>query len=59
LAGTLLTEYKGKIKDITLIPDGGGKFEVTANDQLVYSKIQTGRHAEPKEVLTSIEELIG
>jgi len=38
------------VKDWTLIPSGGGKFEVTVNDDLVYSKKQLGRHAEVGEV---------
>ena len=59
MASELLTKFKGKIQEVTLIPDSGGKFEVTANDQLVYSKLQTGRHAEPAEVLASMEKIIG
>ncbi len=59
MAGALITEFKGKIQEITLIPDGGGKFEVTANGEMVYSKLQTGRHAEPAEVLASVGKLFG
>ena len=39
-----------QIETLTAIPDKGGKFEVTVNDDLVYSKLVTGRHAEPGEV---------
>ncbi|MBC8506710.1 MAG: Rdx family protein [Anaerolineales bacterium] len=59
MASALLTEYKGKIQDVSLVPSDGGKFEVKANEKLVYSKIQTGRHAEHEEVLTSVGKLIG
>lgn len=27
---------------MTLVPSGGGKFEVTVNGELVYSKVATG-----------------
>lgn len=33
-----------------LIPSSGGRFEVTVNDELLFSKKQLGRHAEDGEV---------
>ena len=38
------------IESLTLIPSDGGRYEVTVNDTLVYSKLATGRHATPGEV---------
>lgn len=32
------------IESIQLIPSGNGRFEVTLDDQLVYSKAATGKH---------------
>jgi selenoprotein W-related protein len=58
LTGALLNRYKSAIKEITLVPSDGGKFEVTVNNSLVYSKLQTGRHTEPSEVISEIEKLI-
>lgn len=46
----LLKKYEFKIKSFTLIPSDGGAFEVKADDTLVYSKLQTARHAEDGEV---------
>jgi selenoprotein W-related protein len=43
---------------VTLIPSRGGVFEVMVGDELVYSKKETGRHAEYNEVLRSVRELI-
>lgn len=40
-----------------LIQGGGGAFEVVADGQLVYSKHQTGRHAEPAEVLEAVRTI--
>jgi selenoprotein W-related protein len=33
-----------------LIPSDGGKFEIEVNGRLLYSKLETNRHAEPGEV---------
>jgi len=38
-----LTELKQKIKGLTLVPAGGGCFELTVDGELVYSKLQTGQ----------------
>ena len=38
------------VKDWKLIPASGGKFEVTVNGELLYSKKQSGRHAQAGEV---------
>ena len=46
----LLNTYEIKIGSIKLIPADGGKFEVIVNDNLVYSKLATGRHVEQGEL---------
>jgi selenoprotein W-related protein len=43
----LLKNYEHLIETITLVPSDGGKFEVIANGELLYSKLETHRHAEP------------
>ncbi|MDQ3985487.1 MAG: Rdx family protein [Actinomycetota bacterium] len=40
--------------ELKLIPSRGGVFEVVVDEDLVFSKKETGRHAEPDEVLESI-----
>jgi selT/selW/selH-like putative selenoprotein len=40
---------------VTLSRSHGGRFEVTADGRLVYSKKATGRHAEHDEVFAAIE----
>ena len=42
-----------------MIPSGGGVFEVTVDDTLVFSKKQLGRHAQPGEILRLIAEREG
>jgi selenoprotein W-related protein len=42
--------YEPEIETISLIPSDSGKFEIEVNGSLLYSKLQTKRHAEPGEV---------
>jgi selenoprotein W-related protein len=58
LANDLLKNFEAEIESITLVPSDGGRYEITVNDQLVYSKLQTGRHAEPGEVLGLVKNLL-
>lgn len=58
LANELLKEFEYDIGNLTLVPSDGGKFEVTVGDELVYSKLETRRHAEPGEVLGLVKEVI-
>jgi selenoprotein W-related protein len=49
-----LEEFEHQIEDLVLIPSRGGVFEVVVDGDLVYSKNQTGRHAEHEEILKEI-----
>jgi len=55
----LLKQYEHLVETITLIPSDGGKFEVSVNGQLVYSKLATHRHAGPGEVLGLVRKMVG
>ena len=55
----LLKHYEHLIEEIKLIPSDGGKFEVTVNGQLLYSKLTTRRHAEPGEVVGLVRKMVG
>ena len=46
----LVKQFEPEIQSIRLIPSEGGRFEVTVDGQLIYSKLQTRRHAEAGEV---------
>ncbi len=54
----LLKTYEPEIESIKLIPSDGGRFEITVNGDLVYSKLQTHRHAEPGEVAGIIRKIL-
>jgi selenoprotein W-related protein len=58
LASDLLENFEPEIESVTLVPSDGGRYEISVNDQLIYSKLQTGRHAEPGEVIGLIQKLI-
>jgi selenoprotein W-related protein len=58
LANELLKEFEYDIGNLSLVPSDGGRFEVTVGDELVYSKLQTHRHAEPGEVLGLVRKVI-
>ena len=59
LMDELLKHYEHLVEKITLIPSDGGKFEVTVNGQLLYSKLSTHRHAEPGEILGLVRKMAG
>jgi len=52
----LLKLFEDQIESIALIPADGGKFEVIADDRLLFSKLRLGRHAEPGEVARLVVE---
>jgi selenoprotein W-related protein len=46
----LLPEFEPQVTSWTLIPSDGGRFEVVVDGELVYSKLQTGRHTDSAEL---------
>jgi len=58
LAAELLHKCEEKIESITLIPMDDGRFEVTVNGILLFSKLKEERHAEPGEICKLIKQLL-
>ena len=58
LTSELLRELEAEIESILLVPSDGGRYEISVNGHLVYSKLATGRHAEPGEVLKLVQKTI-
>ena len=54
----LIRAYEYEIESIELIPSDGGRFEISFDGKLIYSKLKTKRHAEPGEVLGLVRKLI-
>ena len=55
----LLQKFSPAIETLQLIPSAGGRFEVLADDALIFSKKSIGRHAEPGEVASAFAEATG
>jgi selenoprotein W-related protein len=56
LAAKIL-ELGDQIKSLTLIPSGGGAFEVHANGKLLHSKLQSGDWPDFDTVVSQIKKL--
>ena len=50
----LLTAYKQKIRELKLIPAGGGCFELSINGDLIYSKLKTGKFPDEQAMLEAV-----
>ena len=59
LVNELLEQYEHLVETITLVPSDGGKFEVSINGTLLFSKLDTRRHAQPGEILGLVREVVG
>jgi len=54
----LLKDFEDAIEKLTLVPSDGGRFEVSVNGRLEYSKLKTQRHAEPGEVVAIVKKIL-
>ena len=55
MAEQLLVAYKTDIAAFSLVPSDGGRFEVSLNGELVFSKLQEGRFPNDGEVEALID----
>ncbi len=58
MTGELMNEYEDHISELTLIPSDGGRFEVSVEGELIFSKLEKGRHPEEGEVVGLLGELV-
>jgi len=58
MAEKILTDYEHDISEMVLVPSGGGVFEITVSDELVYSKKATGRHPSYGEIQPRLRKLL-
>lgn len=54
MSGLLLERFKRKITNLSLVPDAGGCFEVTAAGELIYSKLATDEFPDEQSVLDDV-----
>ena len=55
-ARELIHDYQHIIADLTIVMGSKGIFDVVVDGRTLYSKHETGRHAEPGEVLALFRE---
>jgi len=57
LSTELLEHFEHLIESVALIPSDGGRFEVSVNGQLIYSKLETKRHTQAGEIINIITKM--
>ena len=55
-ARDLVHDYQHIIADLTMVMGSKGVFDVVVDGRTLYSKHETGRHAEPTEILALFRE---
>ena len=58
MEGAFKKEFADIISEIELIPSDGGAYEIRVDGKLIYSKLETGRHADPPEILSVFRETL-
>lgn len=58
-ANELLSNYQHVIERLTLTTGSNGIFDVTVDGNVIYSKDETGRHANPEEILGLFAKIAG
>jgi selenoprotein W-related protein len=58
LMGELLKNFEHVINSVTLIPSDDGRFEVSVNGELVFSKLALKRHAQAGEIVDIIFKMV-
>jgi selenoprotein W-related protein len=59
VADDILSNYQHLINEFTFVMGTKGAFEFKVDDEVLFSKKELGRHAEPGEVLARFKELVG
>ena len=59
MTDALLSRWGRSISSLELVPSSGGRFEVTIDGELIFSKLELQRHAEPGEVERLAEKRLG
>ncbi|MCG8346786.1 MAG: Rdx family protein [Chloroflexales bacterium] len=64
MAETLITTFRPNvgqqhpIAELTLLPSGAGRFEVTLDGETIYSKAATGQHTTNEFIVEKVREWI-
>ena len=55
MAAKILSQFKQQVADLKLIPGRGGCFELTADGELLYSKLKSGQFPDEQQMLDKLE----
>jgi selenoprotein W-related protein len=56
LTDTVLPKFKQRITSWTMVPSDGGKFELSLDGELIYSKKKEGRFPTNEEIVALLEK---
>jgi selenoprotein W-related protein len=56
LASLVLNTFKQRVSNLTLVPSGRGCFELTADGELLYSKLKTGEFPDEQGMIDLLEK---
>jgi selenoprotein W-related protein len=59
LADKIEAAYKEQLGKVELVASGGGCFELSLDDKLLYSKLETGSFPDEDDVMKLIGEHLG
>jgi len=51
----LLPHFKQDLTHVVLVPSGGGRFEVSLDGDLIYSKLETGEFPGTRDIIKAVE----
>lgn len=54
----VLETLRTDVNSLKLIPSKGGCFEVTVNDELIYSKLDTGEFPEDDAIIAELQRRV-
>jgi selenoprotein W-related protein len=57
LAAEIIDEFGDDLESVTLQRSDAGRFEVDVDGRSVFSKLASGQHANPGEVIANISQL--
>ena len=59
MAEEIIAEFGDQLETITLVKGAGGRFEVSVDSQMVFSKAEERRHAQAGEVVQKMQAKLG
>lgn len=55
----ILWACKRKMAQLQLVPSDGGRFEISVDGELIYSKLETGEFPEEEQIVSQITKRAG